>query len=299
MTFSHITIIYNPNSTGPSRAMAERLAAKLTAAGPGAYAPEQVELVATAHAGHAEELAEAAARAHQRPLIVSSSGDGGYHEVINGVMTAVRSGHPAVAAVLPAGNANDHRRTLARAPLGDSILAGRTTRIDLLEVDIAAPDQRSLRYAHSYAGLGLTPVVAAELNRHTLNALRELLIVVRTFAKLQPVTLCDAAGRTIRLDSLILSNINQMAKTLTISHTGRPTDGRFEVTAFPAGSKWRLLMRLLRAAVSKLPANARVTEYSFTVVKHAPMQLDGEVTELPAGTRITVKIAPAALETVL
>jgi diacylglycerol kinase (ATP) len=293
MAFSHITIIYNPNSTGPSQQMAKDLAAELIS-GPNPVAAGAIELMATERAGHAEELAAAAARAHDRPLVVSSSGDGGYHEVVNGVMKAAAAGHPAVAAVLPAGNANDHRRTTRRAPLAEGIRAGRTTHIDLLRVEVGS----NVRYAHSYLGLGLTPVVAAELNRHTLNAFRELLIVLRTFARLQPVAIRQD-GRTLQLDSLILSNINQMAKALTVSQSGRPTDGKFEVTAFPAGSKFRLLARLLRSAVTGLRADARVTAYTFEVLKPMPIQLDGEVIDLPTGTLVKVTAAPGALETIL
>jgi diacylglycerol kinase (ATP) len=311
MAFPRIVIIYNPNSTGPSRALAEELAAALlnidhrylivksstTPVVPGAI---PIELAPTQRAGHAVELAEAAARRYDRPLIVSSSGDGGYHEVVGGVMRATAAGHPAVTAVLPAGNANDHHRTLARdQPLADRIRAGRTTRIDLLRADFHSPTgPTTTSYAHSYLGLGLTPVVAAELNRHTLNAFRELIIMVKTFAGLRPVTI-QTGGRTLTLDSLILSNINQMAKALTVSQTGDPQDGQFEITAFPAGSKLALLGRLVRAAIGGLRAGRRASRYEFTVTKPTPIQLDGEVSDLATGTRVTVTAAPSALETIL
>jgi diacylglycerol kinase (ATP) len=305
VAFSHIIIIYNPASTGPSQAMAEALAARLSGG------PAVVELAPTRHAGHGEELAAAAARRYPRPLVVSSSGDGGYHEVVNGVMAAVAAGHQAAAAVLPAGNANDHHRTLARAPLADGIAAGRTARIDLLRVEIQPPTgggpsaahpsaapPPTIRYAHSYLGLGLTPVVAAELNRHTLNVVRELIIVVRAFARLRPVAI-RVGGRAVELDSLIISNIRHMAKTLTLSRTGHPADGQFEITTFPAAGKLRLLGRLAHAAVIGLRANARAKHYAFETLKPTPIQLDGEVTNLTAGTRVTITIAPAALETIL
>lgn len=293
MAFSHIIIIYNPNSTGPSRKLAEQLAADL------AGYPAPVELLATKHPGHAEELGRQLAAKYNQPLIVSSSGDGAYHELINGVMTAVDAGHLATAAVLPAGNGNDHRRVTARAPLAESIRADRTTTIDLLHFTFRRPDGRTTtRYAHSYAGIGLTPVVAAELNRHSLNALRELIIVVRAFAQFRPVTI-RTGGRTARFDSLIFSNINEMAKALKVSQTGRPNDGQFELTAFPAGSKLALLCHLIRAVFGGLHADQRLRQYEFELVKPTPIQLDGEVTPLGAGTTVTVRIAPRALQTVL
>lgn len=295
MSFSNIAIIYNPNSTGPSRKLAETLADKLKA-----VQPAPVELIATQRAGHAEELATQLASASSRPLIISSSGDGGYHEVVNGVMKAPHNAdHAPVAAVLPAGNANDHRRTLARAPLFESIMANRIAQLDLLKVELKTDGQPArTRYAHSYAGLGLTPVVAAELNRHSLTAWRELAIVLRAFFHFRPV-LIDVAGRSQRVDSLIFSNIGQMAKILTLAIDAQPTDGQIAITTFPAKGKLQLLWHLLRAATTGLWADTHAKQYQFTVLRAVPMQLDGEVIELPANATVAVSAVPRALETVL
>jgi hypothetical protein len=63
-----------------------------------------------------------------------------------------------VCAVIAAGNANDHRRATREQPLIDAIVAGDMRRIDLLRLTIGhGCDQRS-QYAHSYIGMGLTPI---------------------------------------------------------------------------------------------------------------------------------------------
>lgn len=110
LPFDRVAVIFNPHSTGTARERAEGLRRELAARAPAL----PVDLVPTQYAGHAIELSRAAASTG-RPLVVSVSGDGGYNEVVNGVMQS-GSTH-AVCAVAAAGNANDHRRATKRAPL--------------------------------------------------------------------------------------------------------------------------------------------------------------------------------------
>ena len=293
MSYSAIVIIFNPNSTGPSRSRAQTLAAALRQRSVG-----PVHLRATKRAGHAEELAEAAARQYDRPLIVAAGGDGSYHEVINGVMKAQVGGHPAVCAVLATGNANDHRSATAESPLLEAIVAEQISRLDLLCLEtVAAGGARQVRYAHSYIGLGLTPVVAAELNRHSLNALRETAIVLRAYLGLRPFKI-RRDGQDYAFDSLIFSNINRMAKILTLAADAEPDDGKFEVISFAKGHKLLLLARLLKAATVGLKPSARSADYEFEVVQTVPIQADGEVSELTAGTHVVARLAPQLLATI-
>lgn len=284
MTYSGVFIIYNPNSTGDSQSMAEDLASVISDLHP--------ELLATQHAGHARELAREISKRQKQPLIVSASGDGGYNEVVNGVMES--GNQNAICAVLPAGNANDHSRTMHSKPLKEQILKRKVSKIDLIKVSTGD----WTRYAHSYIGLGLTPVVAAELNRHTLNALRETWLAVKTFLKYRPFKIRHR-GKTIQLDSILFANINQMAKLLTLAPANRPDDGKFEVVIFPAGRKVALLKRLSKAAVSKLESKSRASHYKFEVIKNMPMQLDGEVTKLKAGDTVTVTCEHRVLRTIV
>lgn len=292
MPFSRIVIIYNPNSTGPSEQKARKLAAELKTR----LKNVPISCVATEHAGHAETLAYDYAQQEKRPLIVSSSGDGGYHEVVNGVIKAANP--QAVCAVLPAGNANDHSRTMQSRPLADAIVAAKVTHIDVLQVAIAGLNQQTMRFAHSYGGLGLTPVVAVELNRHSLNSLKEIYIVVRTFFKYRPFQIRHA-GSVRSFDSLVFANINQMAKVLTFAPKNRPADGKFELVAFPAGRKFGLVRRLAKAAVSNVDHVERLDEYAFSTLKQMPLQLDGEVMTLEAGSVVTVSVRRHGLATVV
>lgn len=205
----------------------------------------------------------------------------------------------AVYAVLPAGNANDHSRTLQSAPLSDLIVAGKISQIDVLRMAVDSTDGTSAtRFAHSYIGLGLTPVIAAELNRHSLNAFREIKIVLQRFYKYRPFEIRRGA-RTIKLNSLLFANINQMAKVLTLSKENCPTDGMFEVISFSADKKRKLVGRLLKATVSSLQTTRREKSYTFQAVKRLPIQQDGEVMSLAAGSKVTITSVHKALRTLI
>jgi diacylglycerol kinase family enzyme len=284
MSFDRVVLIFNPQSTGDAEEKAGKLRDELAERVPDL----PVELVPTERAGHARELAEQAA-ADGAPLVVSVSGDGGYSEVVDGIM---RSGSDrAVAAVLPAGNANDHRRATRERPLADAIVAGEVARMDLLRLTVG----EQVQWAHSYIGLGLTPVVATDLEKGSKGSLREIVSVVRTFARFRPFALDLEDGGRVRLDSLVFANIDQMAKYATLSDNGDPDDGVFEVITIPHAAKWRVLLTALRAATRGLGPQPSTRAYRFRTVTPTPLQVDGEVIEVGAGEHVAVEMTPAAL----
>ena len=288
-SFDRIVVIFNPHSTGDGPRLAEELCAELTQRLPGV----PVRLCATERAGHARDLARDAARTGH-PLIVSVSGDGGYNEVVDGVMQA---GTDAVCAVKAAGNANDHRRTTAQRPLVDAVTAGEVRRIDLLRLTIGNGADARTRYAHSYIGMGLTPVMAIDLAKGGKGSFREIVSVIRTFAGFRPFTIELENGTRQSFDSLLFANIAEMAKYATLSETGPPNDGRFEVITLPHTAKWRILGVAFRATTRGLGPQPSVEHYVFTTLKPIPLQLDGELLTLDPGTPVRVDIAPAALAT--
>ena len=288
--FDRIVVIFNPHSTGSAAELAEGLCADLSRRLPRTW----VHLSPTEHAGHARDLARNAART-PRSLIVSVSGDGGYNEVIDGVMQAGNTG--TVCAVMAAGNANDHRRTTGEQPLGDAIVAGDVRRLDLLRLTVGHGPDALVRYAHSYIGMGLTPIVAVDLEKGGKGSLREIVSVVRTFARFRPFTVTLEGGRRHDFDSLLFANIAKMAKYATLSETDQPDDGRFEVIALPHVSKWKVLGVAIRAATRGLDPQPTATRYGFVTHRPTPLQLDGEVLPLDADTPVQIEIAPGALAT--
>ena len=287
--FNRAVLIYNPNSTGNSRAIAQEFKWALAKLRPNC----KTIMKATAHAGHGEELGyELTKSSEKTTLLVSVSGDGGYHELINGVMRAVDEGNEApICAVLPGGNANDHYTTISDRTLLEAIKADGLTKLDLLKIET-----KVVRYAHSYAGLGLTPLVAVELNKHKLSALKEMWLALKTFWKLRPFTIIEA-GKSLTFDSLIVANIGVMAKHLTLDPDSSPTDGKFEILRWPHNRKLRLVHLLVQAVLGHGKKPTSVIEYAFKTVSIMPMQLDGELLELPAGQKVKITCAQGQLRT--
>jgi len=290
--FDRVVLIFNPNSTGNASGLAAELRDELALRQPDL----PVMLQQTQHAGHALDLAQDAALTGC-PLLVSVSGDGGYNEVVNGAMQS--GSGSVVCAVLPAGNANDHRRATREQPLADAIVSGSVTRIDLLRLTVEGPSPTT-RYAHSYIGLGLTPVVAVDLDTGGKGSLKEALTTVRAFAGFRPFEIQLESGSRQRFDSIVFANISEMAKVATISEDdGRPDDGKFEVITVKHTAKWRLLGTAIKAAVRGLGPQPSVREYHFTNLKTMPIQVDGEVMELGASAKVRIDIAHQVLQTVL
>lgn len=293
--FDHIAIIYNPISTGDAPRMAQELAASIKM-----HRDEigiKPTLTPTKHARHAQELAEKIALKYKRPLIVSVSGDGGYNEVVNGALAAKAQNKKAapVVAVSGAGNANDHRRVMRDKPLIDLIREAQPKPMDLIHISAKGPQHTFARYAHSYIGFGISPQVAVELNRHSLNRYKETVIAIKAFVGFKPFSV-TYQGKTRLLDSLIFANINEMAKILKFKDKLDVTDNRFEVVEFPHENKFRLLYRLLKAAIVGLTHQPQYERYVFkTDSKYA--QLDGEVDELPGDATVTIRSIPKAIET--
>lgn len=288
--FATVTIIFNPNSTGDAPKLAQELRDDVLSARPG----QHVRLQPTDHAGHAVELAREAASA-SNALVVSVSGDGGYNEVVNGVMASGSS--DTVCAVLPAGNANDHSRATSQKPLAEAITEGRVRRIDLLRLSLDEAGTEPV-YAHSYIGFGLTPVVAIDLEKGSKGAAKEMFSVVRTFSKYKPFEIRQSDGEQRSFDSLVFANISQMAKYATLSEAGdQPVDGKFEVITFPHMAKWRVLLTALRATTQGLGDQPSFTQYRFSTVTPLPYQIDGEVKSVNPDTHITIDSAPQALST--
>ena len=290
-SFDRIVIIFNPQSTGNAPESAEDLRSELARRLPEA----PLALSPTQHAGHARDLAREAAGTGS-PLIVSVSGDGGYNEVVNGVMDA--GNDRAVCAVRAAGNANDHRRVTRERPLADAIVAGEVRRIDLLRLTIGSGPDAETRFAHSYIGVGLTPVIAVDLEKGGKGSWREIASVVRGFSSFRPFPVRLEDGRRRRIDSLVFANIAEMAKYARLSEAGAPDDGRFEVITQRQTGRLRVLGTAVRAATRGLGPQPSATHYAFTALAPMPLQLDGELIELEADTAVAVDIAPRALATI-
>ena len=288
--FDRVVLIFNPGKPGMG-ARIDEVQRSLADELPGLPA----ELMPSKFAGHARDLARSAA-AEGAPLIVSISGDGGYHEVVNGVMDVRNS--RAVCTVVAAGNANDHHRSMPARSLPAAVREGRIRHIDLLRIRFSGEHGGQTQYAHSYVGFGLTPLMAIGIEKGRKGKILELISVARTLSALSPFELIRGDGATARFDSLILANISRMAKYGTVSEMGAPDDGRFEVVTLPHAGRWKMALMTLRAVTLGLGHQPCVSSYSFTTRDAVPCQIDGEIVHLPAATHVLVESAHGALAVV-
>ncbi len=269
------TIIFNPNSTGDGRKNADELRDILVAK------QFTTELVETEHAGHGEEIAHQLANENPNAYIVSSSGDGGYHEVINGVLS---SNNPSVVTgVLPSGNANDHYNFVHRGDVAERLIVDDSDAIDVLKIE--TPEWT--RYAHSYAGLGVTPQIGEVLTKNSLNFFKESWLVVTHLFKIHPVKL-SINNHTQRYDHLVFSTIGKMSKYVVLDNDASVTDGQFEITSKHHGTIFGLLKHFLQATFAKTDDVSKSNEKEFTVLRATTIQLDGEVYDLRKGDLVRV-----------
>ena len=289
--FSRAVLIFNP-AAGKAPAMAaERMQIALRARVPDL----PVRLEPTAYAGHARILARAAFdQGRGTPLLISVSGDGGYSDVVNGVM---EDGRRAVCAVMGAGNANDHRRSTRTEPLVDAIERGQVRRIDLLRIRVGEGTGHWTQWAHSYIGFGLTPRMAIGIERGVKGRFSELVSVARVLRTLAPIEIIRENGSYATLDSLLLANITGVAKYGKIASASEPDDGKFEVLVLPHAAKWRIALMALRAVTIGLDPQESVQRFSFMSSRTIPIQVDGEVLKLQAGQPVVVESIPLSLTT--
>ena len=284
MNYTTVSIIYNPNSTGSSKTMAEDFMKAIQEKLP----KQKVKLMPTKYAGHAEKLAYKLAKRTKSPLIFSS-GDGGYNEVVNGAMKAQNKGYNPTTGLLPAGNANDHYHNVHTESIIDLLVAGKTKKLDLLQISYTAKKKASKRYAHSYIGFGISSMVSKELNKTKLNRFNETWLVIRTLFTISPVKL-KLNGEVKKYDSIIMSNADKMSKYLNVSSPSKMNDGKFEVTISTHENKFKLLGLLLQASLIKLKEDHQTDSFLLETVEETVAQTDGELITIDANSQVTVTI---------
>ncbi|GAA3676333.1 hypothetical protein GCM10023081_13280 [Arthrobacter ginkgonis] len=236
--FSWVVVVFNPDPgklpVHVARWLREGLAVRL----PGI----QVDLRPTDRAGHGREVARTAACASlgnpgaAPVLVVAVSGDGGYNDVVNGVMDVPGSN---VVCMVLAGNANDHHRSVGSLPALEAIVDGPVRLMDLLRLTVTGDRMAPVvRFAHSYIGFGLTAAMARVIEHAGKGRIRELTGVARTLPRLRPFEIERADDARARFASLVLANVSRMAKYGTVSDSRDPSDGRFEVIGVPTAGRW-------------------------------------------------------------
>jgi hypothetical protein len=107
--------------------------------------------------------------------------------------------------------------------------------------------------------------MAVGLNKDMKGAVMELISVMRTFNRLEPVEISLAAGERALYDSLVFASVARMAKYGRISNSGRPDDGLFEVVSCLHRGRWRIASMVLRAATVELGNQPRISHCGLVV----------------------------------
>ncbi len=286
-----VVIIYNPNSTGDSADNAKKLARDLKSAGMSA------SLRGTTHPGHGEEIAARYAKKNEPIILISSSGDGGYHEVVNGALSQEKS--QLIVGVLPSGNANDHYTAIGSGSLADSIKKQEFRRIDTIKVTAKSNGKPLVRYAHSYGGIGVTAAAAHRLTIERPNIYTEKWIVLHSLFSFRSVKIKEH-GYSRHYSSLLFNNTDTMSKVIKLSDKASVIDGKFEMSRIRFRSKVRLLVYLLTAAALGLRRTESLQKYEFETTNHSlPIQLDGEVFVIDKHTKVTIESVQQNLHCVL
>ena len=285
-----VVIIYNPNSTGDSEKNAKDLAHELRGK------KIEVSVRETTHVGHGEEIAASYAKSGKDVVLISSSGDGGYNEVINGAL--VGPSKNLVVGVLPSGNANDHHTAIGSDSLAKAIVKKDFQHIDTIKVSATVKGEAWVRYAHSYVGLGVTAVTAKSLTDERPNIFTEKWIVARSLLSFRYVKL-NENGKIRRYSSILFSNIATMSKVLTLAKNASVVDGKFEMSTVRFRSKLRLIVYLLTAATIGVKRTQSLPSYHVETVSLLSIQLDGEVFMIDKGSQLTVESAKQNLHCVL
>ena len=287
-SIDHVVIIYNPKSTRAAAANARRLARRLEN-----RTEVNVHVTRTNHPGHGEELAKEYADTYENILFVSSSGDGGYHEIVNGILSSGNTTTVA-AELLPSGNANDHYKWVHQGRLVRRINQVDIHLHDVIEIDAA---DSYTRFAHSYAGLGLSAQAAQAINQSDVTRTSEVAAVLKAFSRITPVRLRIGAEEKT-YTNFICANIGKMSKYFSIEGSDS-TDGQFEVIRNKTDKPSELAAQMARAMTFGLDDVEQLDELNFTCLEPTVIQMDGELHELAKHEKVTIRCRQQLLKTII
>jgi len=261
----------------------------------------RVELAETARHGHAEALAEAAARAGWA-AVVAMGGDGTVHEVVNGLLRA--SGGDTTAAALgivPVGSGNDFS-LLAGIPRDPAeaarrIVSGAERRVDVGRV--------GGRWFVNGVGVGLDARVAVEANRN--RRLRGIGIYLWALARVlksfrAPVMRVEIDGSEVIERPLTLATVGNGGRHgggFWICPAAKIDDGLLDVCVCDELSTLRILRflpKVLRGTHTGESCVHMRTARRVRITSDTPLPLhaDGEILS-EAARELVIEIAPGRL----
>ena len=286
---SRAVLIYNPAARGVPAI--DTLEAALDD-----LAGWETSLEATERAGHATELARAAAE-RGVDVAIACGGDGTVNEVANGL-----AGSSTALAVVRGGTANVWAKEihLPRKPAAAIALLANGER---RTIDLGRAGER---YFLLMAGLGFDSAIVRKMSsvwKRRLGAAAYLLFGIRaslTYRSTEPELLFDGETAAEPLYWLLLGNTRNYGGLLNITNRARADDGQLDLFLLRKGGLLRLAWIGLWAIFGRHQSRPEVlyrTVRSLDVrTAGLPVQVDGEyVGETP----MRFEVVPAALQVIV
>jgi YegS/Rv2252/BmrU family lipid kinase len=287
-----VAIIINPISGG-ARPEAARRRAELALASVETHG-DRGEVFVTERAGHARELAKAAARRGVR-LVLAWGGDG----TINEVASALTFDETPLG-IIPAGSGNGLATELGVSRRPELAIA------DALRAEPRPMDVGELegRFFVNVAGVGIDAYIAARFNKpgkHRRGLIGYAAATLGALATYSPRTY-TIVGDEIRLETravlVTIANSAQFGNNARIAPQARVDDGLLDVVVVAEESRFttiRSLPRLFNGTVARVPGCSmfRVRQGSIESDRPMTFHVDGE--PVGGGTRLRVRVHPGAL----
>lgn len=247
----------------------------------------------TEYAGHATELAQAAAT-EGATTVIAVGGDGTVLETARGII-----GTEAALGIVPAGTGNDVVKMLGvpSKPLEAlDYLLGKEPRL----LDAGCINDKLFL---NVCGTGFDVAVldrALTAKRFVRGMLPYLWGVICTIFTYKPVeityTIDDGAPQTREVLLIAIANGRYIGGGLNVAPDARPDDGLFDVVTIDNMPRWKLpphLIRLLTGNILKIPGTVGTKCRKVTAsAKGMRMNIDGEIVPMD---QVTLEIQPKAL----
>lgn len=256
------------------------------------------------YAGHAVEIGrEAALEGYER--IIAIGGDGTPFEIINGLYAAGRPQRPVAMGMIPAGTGNSFLRDFSlhtwRQAL-DGILAGRSRRVDLVQIDYERDSKKIRQYYLNILGMGLIADILQLTNEKLKGFGRfgySLAVLLRLARGMRNRLRLEIDGETLDIinSALVVSNSKFTGGAMKIAPTADSGDGRADLVIFQEASRRDILAifaRVFKGSHIRHPRvkSLRCRSVSIDAAPRQRLMADGELLGM---TPLRLRVLPGEL----
>ncbi len=292
-------LVVNPHAgKGRGRKIYPAVRGLLEAAIPG------LETRFSEYAGHAVEIGREAARGGVE-RIITIGGDGTPFEIVNGLYAAGRPRHPVALGMIPAGTGNSFLRDFSlhtwRQAL-DGILAGRSRRVDLVQIDYERDREQVRRYYLNILGVGLIADIL-QLTNEKLKGFGaisySLAVLLRLARGMRNRLRLDIDGERLEIadSALVISNSKFTGGGMKIAPMADTRDGQADLVIFQEVSRCDIL-----AIFARVFKGSHVRHPKVKALRGGAITIDGDPRqllmadgELLGRTPLRLKVLPGEL----